>query len=146
MKTKYLLHMLLLGRSRGAAAHAIRLSQEHSGNRNSEETWSSPRADPTTAAASCRVPSPALCATLFSLEEDFTLHSSFDRLFQGMKKRHFSCEKRPSWKREVALSIMLCLKEKAVAFPCPVSILPHQAAAQYFQTPDLPWADRNVHR
>lgn len=65
MKTKYLLHMLLLGRSRGAAAHAIRLSQEHSGNRNSEETWSSPRADPTTAAASCRVPSP-LCNSFLS--------------------------------------------------------------------------------
>ena len=58
--------MLLLGRSWGTAAHAIRLSQEHSGHRNSKETWSSPRADTTTAAASCRVPGQALCAALLS--------------------------------------------------------------------------------
>lgn len=40
-KTKCLLHMLLFGRSWGIGAHAIRLSQEHVGDRNNEETWSS---------------------------------------------------------------------------------------------------------
>lgn len=58
--------MLLLGRPWGAAAHAVRLSQERSGDRNSEETWSSPRAHTTTAPASCRAPSQAPCTALLS--------------------------------------------------------------------------------
>lgn len=66
MKTKYLFHVLLLGRSWGAVAHTIRLLQEHSGARNSEETWSSPRADTTTAVDFCRVPGQDLCAAILS--------------------------------------------------------------------------------
>lgn len=143
MKTKYLLHMLLLGRSQGAAAQTIRLSQEHSGDRTSEETWSLPRADTTTAAASCRVPGQALCS--FSLWR-ILLSTAFDRLFQERKKWHFSCEKCPSWKRQAALNITPCCKRKAVAFPCLVSIPPYWAAAWYFQAPDLPRAQRSIHR
>jgi len=80
MKTKYLLHMLLLGRSGGAAVHTVRLSQEYSQDRNSEETWSLSRLILPLQQLLAGCPAKST-VQLFSLE-DFTLHSSFDRLFQ----------------------------------------------------------------
>lgn len=143
MKTKYLLHMLLLGRSWGAVAQTIRLLLEHSGARNSDETWSSPRAATTTAVDFCRVPGQALCAAILSGGL-----SSPQLLWQALPRdiMAFLMQEASQLKEGACRDRTQCLKGQTVAFPCPVSIPPYQAATRHIQAPDLPWAERDIHR